>query len=362
MKLFVFSLSFILFLTGCQEEGNDDPRSGLNLPEDVAFTHLPTDLSRMLEFGAIGQINVIPKAHGGFGVKDYYSPTPDIPVYAMSDGIIYNIRYEARHYEAPFAPDSLVGKPYDDYTLHIYISQTAEMHFGHLSKLAPEILEQAGNLEIGTTENDVRIPIREGQVLANIGTHPGFDVGLYDVKKEHYFANPDRYSIDYRSAIPFTDFLPENLREKVWEINPRTVEPLGGKINYDLDGTISGNWFLEGTTGGTTWENQLIIAYHERYADRITIADASPQKERGESNIWWIIGNQPYPEEITPESGKVKLNVATWYKFATTDTPPSEGIILIELTEDNFLNFEYFPGELPENVEDFTSNMRVYER
>jgi len=34
--------------------------------------------------------------------------------------------------------------------------------------------------------------------------------------------------------------------------NPRTVEPRGGKIDFDIDGVLSGNWFLEGTP--VTWE------------------------------------------------------------------------------------------------------------
>ncbi|MCH8908147.1 MAG: hypothetical protein IH840_13745 [Candidatus Heimdallarchaeota archaeon] len=30
------------------------------------------------------------------------------------------------------------------------------------------------------------------------------------------------------------------------EKNPRTVEPFGGKIDYDIDGRLIGNWYLQG--------------------------------------------------------------------------------------------------------------------
>lgn len=359
MKQMLFALLLVTVFVRCD---NDPVSIQEDLPDVVTFNYLPTDLSKMFEFGAIGQIYNIPKAHGGFTLKDFYSTSPDIPVYAMSDGVIYNIRYSTRIFEEPWASQYgvVAGEEYEDYALFIYLSKTAGMHYGHLSQLAPEIQQQAGQLEISEV-NEVEIHFSAGDVLAYIGTHPGFDIGLYDTTRVHYFANPDRYDVAYRSAIPFTDYLPTALREQVWDVNPRTVEPLGGKIDYDVEGTLSGNWFLEGTTG---WDEskQLVFARHERYADKVMIADGSPRSSGLDPYLWWVFGNAPLPETITPASGKVEYMVATWWKLVADENTPAEGTLLIEMTADDRIEYEFVPDKLPGEVEDFSAAARVYVR
>ncbi len=358
------NLLFALLLGTVLACGDKNPLSQAreDLPDDVTFAYLPTDLSRMAEFGAIGGIFNIPKAHGGFTLKNFYSTTPDIPVYAMADGVIYNIRYSTRMFLEPWASfyGVVAGEEYEDYALFIHLTKTAGMHYGHLSKLAPEILQAAGELELSEV-NNVEIRFKAGDILAYIGTHPGFDVGLYDTKKEPYFANPDRYSPDYRSAIPFTDYLTPALREEVWKINPRTVEPLGGKINYDVEGTIAGNWFLEGTTSYDE-SKQLIFARHERYADKVMIADGSALSSDPEPYLWWVFGNEPLPEAVTMGSGKVKYKVATWWEIYQNENTPPDGTVLIEMTAKDRIKYEFFPGKVPEQVNDFSAAVKIYER
>jgi len=367
-NLTIFFLIVFLFVS-CVKDDMEDIIQNLDLPDDVTFTYLPTDLSKMGTFAAIGQIQGIPKAHGGFTLKSISYSTADIPVYAMSDGVIVNIRWESIAYGND-APEEFRGTEYDDYALDIALTKTAKMHYGHLQKLAPEILQEAGELKFGRgVPNHVEIHYKAGQILAYIGIHPGFDIGLNDAKKEHYFANPDRYPIEYRGAIPFTDYLTPALREQVWQINPRTVEPRGGKVNYDVEGTLSGNWFLEGTTSLEEWSKQLILARQEMYADKITISDASPlldgdgkQNSGRATNLWWVFGNEPLPESITQASGKVKYKVATWWKIKDNPNTTPEGTLLFELIAADKLKFEFFPDKLPEEVNDFTSAVKIYER
>lgn len=303
------------------------------------------------------------------GVKTFDFTDPSIPVYAMSDGIIYNIRWEAQTFPAaPWIPAELHGQEYDDYALEIALSRTAKMHYGHLAKLAPLIMSRAGTLK-KATENRVEILFKAGDIIAYIGVHPGFDIGLNDTRHEHFFSNPDRYSIDYRSYIPFTDYLPADLREQIWAMNPRTVEPRGGKINYDVAGTLAGNWFLEGTTSLEQWSRQLVFARHELRADKIYIADASPLSDGpGSQNagkqpfLWFVFGNEPLPETVTPASGKVKFSVAAWWKFTPTVTPAPEGTLMVELIGENKLKYEWFPLKTPSEIMDFISSAKMNER
>ena len=141
MKKFQVLLIPVFLFFACNKNEEGDILANLDLPDDVSFTYLPTDLTKMQTFDAIGQIQGIPKAHGGFGLKTISYTSSDIPVYAMSDGIIYNIRFESKTFES-WAPPEYAGKEYDDFALEIALTKTAKMHYGHLQRLAPEILQE----------------------------------------------------------------------------------------------------------------------------------------------------------------------------------------------------------------------------
>jgi hypothetical protein len=361
-----FSLLSLALISGsCNKE--EDINAGL--PENLIFSHLPTQLSEMLEFGPIGSIRVIPKAHGGFMLKTFMQEA-NIPVYAMSDGIIYNILKDTRTAGPGFAPPEYQGYEYDDFTFNIAVSRTANMWYGHVSRLADEIIMAAPGLNAGRgVENRVRIEITAGQIIGYIGPHPGFDIGMYDLSKELDFANPSRYYKEYRHTQPWTDYLIPALREQIWAINPRTIDPRGGKINHDIGGTLAGNWFLEGTNSLLQWSKQLVIARHEIYADRITIADASPLVDGDgilndglEPYIWFIIGNEPLPENITVASGMIKYEVARYWLFFHSPTPTIDGTVAIQLMDEKTLKYEWREGVRAVDVEDFTGNARIYKR
>jgi len=367
-KLFFLSIiAGFLSLSSCSEE--EEENLNANLPENVEFTYLPTDLNKMMVFGPIGTIRVIPKAHGGFRLKTF-SKEATIPVYAMCDGIIHNIGKDTRTSSPGFAPDELVGYEYDDYTLNVAISRTADMWYGHVTKLADEILAAANDLNSGYgAENRVKIEIKAGQVIGYIGPHPGFDIGMFDFAKKLSFANPDRYSEYYRHNQPWTDYLTPALREQVWLINPRTVEPRGGKINHDVPGTLAGNWFLEGTTEITEWSKQLVFAHHEIYGDKIAIADASPLvdgdgilNDDKEPFLWFVKGNKPQPEDITVGSGFATYEVSKWWLLLNNASAPIEGIVAVQLMDENTLKYEWFAGKKIAEVTDFTSEAKIYKR
>ncbi len=60
MKNILFALSLTI-LFACSEK-NPLTQAVEDLPDDATFTYLPTDLNRMDEFVAIGQIYDLPKA------------------------------------------------------------------------------------------------------------------------------------------------------------------------------------------------------------------------------------------------------------------------------------------------------------
>ncbi len=80
------------------------------------------------------------------------------------------------------------------------------------------------------------------------------------------------------------------------------------------------------------------------------------------SNIWWIKGNAPDPTTIKVSTGKVKYQVADWWKYSVSDEGAADGTAMFELTTNGQLKFEFFEGKLPDEVNDFTNSVRIYER
>jgi len=359
-------LIFVLIIFSCEKE-EEDVNAGLT--DNLQFTYLPTDLDAMWQFGPIGALQGLPKAHGGFRLKAFRE-TADIPVYAMADGIIYNIIKDQRTAESGYAPAEYDGFTYDDHRLEIAVSRTSNIWYGHVTRLADDILAAVPDLKAGRdVENRVRIEIAAGQVIGFLGPHQGFDIGMYDFKKENFFINPDRYSEFYRHTQPWTDYLTTSLKNQVWAINPRISEPRGGTIAYDVAGTIAGNWFLEGTTSILEWSKQLVIARHEIYADRITILDGSPLLDGDglsnagrTANTWFVIGNAPLSEEVKISTGMVKYEVITFWRLLDNPAASPEGTVAIQLIDDQTLYYQWFEGKSADQVFDFTAAKKIYKR
>lgn len=348
---------------------NDDILDRLDLPVDIIFTHLPTDLSQMQEFAPIGQMRVIPKVHGGYLVKNPFQTNATTPVYAMSDGIIINIQKESRVISDHGAPTAMQGMEYYDFQMDIALTKTARIYYGHITELSENVKQKAGNLREGRgRDNRVTIDIKAGEVLGYIGLIPGLDIGMYDLNRENFFANPARYSKEYRSTVSYTDYCNANLRNQIWAINPRTVEPRGGTIAHDVEGTLAGNWFLENTQSLHQWSRQLVFGKHDRHGDKITIVDASPladgdgiQNDGRDSYVWWVMHNDPDPATINPSSGKIKYAVAKWFQFFHTTTE-YDGTVMIEMISNTRLKYQFFEDMTPEMITDFSSEARIYER
>jgi hypothetical protein len=194
-------------------------------------------------------------------------------------------------------------------------------------------------------------------------------MGMYDFTRENFFVNPDRYSEFYRHSQSWTDYLPADLRDQVWEHNPRTVEPRGGTITYDVVNTISGNWFLEGTTSYLEWSKQLVIGRHEIFADQVTILDASPLvdgdgilNENRQAYVWFIVGSAPSPELVKVSSGMVKYEVAPFWVVLNNHNPTPDGTVAIQLKDNQTIHYEWFEGIKANEVTGFTSAKKVYVR
>ena len=138
----------------------------------------------------------------------------------------------------------------EDYRIVIWHSCTISSIYIHLNGLAPEIREVTGYIAPLDAWDDggvTTIPIEAGQLIGTAGG--SFDFSVHDTKEKLYFVVPEHYREErfkMYTVDPY-DYFTEPLRSQLLEKNVRKVEPFGGKIDFDIDGRLVGNWFFEGS-------------------------------------------------------------------------------------------------------------------
>ncbi|MCC5929090.1 MAG: hypothetical protein JJU28_07575 [Cyclobacteriaceae bacterium] len=356
-KLYVYKLIvFSMLLSACVEE---EPEIIIRLPTSPTYKNLPVPLLQVDEYIPLGRADVLPVEFVSFLLKDPYRSTPDIPVYAPTDGFIVSVNKGSWTAE----DNDLTEMPvttFDDFTIEISVATTARFWYGHIAILSDSINRAIPGLRTGS--NRTNIPVKSGQLIGYAGFHPRLDVGMYDRVRDNGFISPARYTDQYRYAQSWTDYLDPALRQRIWSLNKRTAEPRSGVFNYDADNFLSGNWFLAGSGSNQDKSRHLAFVWHHRYTDRLTISDGYSLRDGNHHNLWWIVGNSIDPDTVSIQSGMLKIEVAAPEDFLKMQDPDPAGTLVIKMVENRKLKIEWFEGQKPEDIEEFTSAHREYIR
>ena len=360
-------------------------------PTSLSFS--PVDPDRVTVFEPLGKMqgdHVTPVDHtyithdlapqpgstgsGGPWVSPY-------DVLAPADGLITSIE------AFPFrpAPSGFTGV-IEDYRVVIWHSCTLSTIYIHLGGLAPEILEQTGNIPSGGrwfASRGSPIEVTAGQVIGKVGLR-SIDFSVHDTNvtlpgllvPEHYAGEPWKvHTVD-----PF-DYLDEPARSRLLEKNPRSVEPLGGKIDYDIEGRLVGSWFLEGTVGyrGVGAEPPFYVSGHLTFAYdyidpnqlRVSIG-AETGIDEGDCSVcqgvYGVRGNGPDPATVAEESGLVKyelvgrLHTGELHVRTANDERVALGVMLVQVIDDRTIKVEIVPGATANEVVAFSDAARLYLR
>lgn len=259
-------------------------------------------------------------------------------VYAMADGYITQVEERGN----------------ERLSIRVTIEQTCNQgyYYDLITKLEPSINKGS--------------EIKAGQLVGYVGNQ-SLDFGVYDTKVTLSFVNPMRYAEDepwkIHTADAFSYFEPTMLKSLDAKI-ARKVEPRSGKIDYDKDGYIAGNWFEKGTKGyfggthGTPgyWKTHLALAYDAIDPTKIIISIGFLVDESKGTGQYAVIGNTPDPATVNQASGKVK------YELTPQNGGQTMGTALMQLTGNQELKLEYFAGKSASEVTGFTSAAKIYER
>lgn len=340
------------------------------------------DIGVITPMGATIGAHVTPIDHMYFSPVDFNSQPDAYEVYANADGIIDGIGVEPS-----FAENKHMK-------IRMTIRHTCDFYsiYNLLTSLSPRIQEITGTLGPGQYYQKP-IEIKEGELLGKIGGQT-LDLSVnYDKVILKGFIVPEHYegeSWKIHTVDPF-DYFKEPYKSQLLAKNVRQVEPRGGKIDYDIDGRLVGNWFKENTGGYSGggggfdyWKNHVAFVYDHIDPTHIIISLGNYEdiaRSSGQSGMislqYGVKDNSPNPKDVRVASGPVKYDLVPtdyvlgngqpWnrisYDSGIRATRGSEvyGVVVVELTSDRKLKLEIFPGKTASEVTGFI-NPVTYER
>ncbi|MDP3725716.1 MAG: hypothetical protein Q8R36_00790 [bacterium] len=342
----------------------------------VNFTSPPMRIEEIGHIWPIGLMNassghITPTDHG------YYHPPNWKPqeaedaskfkdILSPADGVITGI--------------GSIGNRVGDYRMVIHHTCTFYTIYIHLRELSPKILGIIGK---STKNINTNIPVVAGEV---IGRANGSDFSVHNEEATlKGFVVPEHYSEPWKiHTVDMFDYFLEPIKSQLLSKNVRQAEPRGGKIDYDIDGRLVGNWFVENTGGyrgggyggaEPYWATHLVFAYDSIVPSLVWI---SMGNYGGEAKGFAVKGNLPDPANVSVANGLLKYElVSAEYKTDTgqfwdrisfakvtsaIETNFVEGVVLVQMISDRKIKFEAFPGKTGAEVSGFTSAARVYER
>lgn len=380
VKIFISSTLVFLFLFTTGSCGKDDPKEpkkeemeeemeeevGYNYPEGkIFFDFPPMDLDGAAAYEPMGGFGVFPQDHGGFYHFEYGVDEPTTPIYAMADGVIIEL-----------------GAGGGDLFMTIKYSTTISTKLGHVGRFADFISDQTDPVIEGSPL-DVEIEVKSGDIIGYISSLSALDIGVHDldVGDSKSFCYPEgAYFENYFAVDIFDYYKDENpVKAEFLSKNVRELPPYGGKNDYDVKGTISGNWYIRDKFEGKDQAaNHFAIGYDHIYAQRIALLDGLPALDPDIEDTYsysWIKSNSPKPEEVDIAYGLVKYELIASRHLKRNDDGTFEtvsiddvdeqtprGVFLMQMLEPETMQLEFIADKTAVEVEGFSGNQRVYVR
>jgi hypothetical protein len=356
--------------------GQCEERELVRLTAAPAYSH---DLAYILPMGLMTGAHVTPVDHQYYFWDDMRAPLDRYSIHSPADGYVVKVDFLENDY-------------------HVVIEHSCDVYsiFIHLEQLTGP-LEYLKDLVSWGKPQYVRIPVKAEETIAFDGGTAGFDFSVHNnTVILPGFINPLSYVVEpwkIHTVDPY-EYFDEPVRSQLLTKNIRQIEPLGGKIDYDLSGRLIGNWFMEGSNGyqGISptedpilpdqkkgyWNTHLAIAHDP--IDPSTIIVSLGWFEEGSAQLA-VKEPDPLPVDVSIETGLVKYELWDWQyvhdtngqSWHTTGQRMAKdikavlghqirGVVLFQLLDNMHLKMEAFPGLKTDEVFNFTERARIYER
>ncbi len=235
--------------------------------------------------------------------------------------------------------------------LGIRVNSTYAYYFDHLT-LAPGI-------GIGTHLD----------AGAAVGTSNGiaFDFAVVNNGLTVGFLNPTRYGgtggYTMHTDAPLKYFT-EPIRSSLYAKVQREGADLDGRINYDVAGTLSGNWFAEDlppamSMGGdmSSGTKQIAFARDVRYPDRLRVSIGG----LGMTGAWGVPPDTADFSSVTPATGAIVYRLLNTGEPGGPPGTTQVGLFLVQMLDAGRIRVEAVP-EWAATTASFSGQAQIYVR
>jgi hypothetical protein len=341
------------------------------------LTHAPmnvSDVSSIQPMGLMAGPHVTPVDHEYYFGANLNAPINTYPVYADAAGTIV-------------AVESVANGNYDNWWVTIAHSCTFLSNYNLMTSITPTIRAELPKGWGPNSNGGVHIPVKSGELIGYVG-HQSLDFQVWNTQTIlKGLLNPIAYNNaepwKVNTVAPLNYFTPA-VKAQILPLYIRTVAPLDGKIDYDVNGEAVGNWFLEGTNGYagssggemsgnyTYSTGHLALAYNSVDPSALEFSigayQGRPQQFAVEGTVDWT--------KITPRSGLAKVELATMNLITPSGQPWTglfaknikllpgnfEATALLQMTGTQTMKVEVFPGKTATQVSGFDSAAKTYNR
>lgn len=326
----------ILLTAACGGSGPTSPSSAVDASATLLFTVSPIDVASIQYIVPLGQMgpwaHTLPTDHAYVYHHLNSGAFTPVKVLAPASGTISNT-YPGLNGEVK---------------AWVRVNSRYTYYFDHV------VL--AAGLGVGST-------VAAGSVF---GTSPGiaFDFAVTDQTTAQSFLMPARYGMDTVYARSPWPYFTEPLRSAFYAKVQRNGGDLDGKINYDVSGALSGNWFAESLPVSQSSGNdpliggrQLAFARDVRFPDRQRVSIGGFSF----TGLYGVSPDAPDFAAITPASGPVI------YRLLNTGEPGGPpgtqqlGLLVVQLLDAQRLRVEVVADQLSSSAA-FSAQASVYVR
>jgi hypothetical protein len=344
---------------------------------NIMFDYAPLDLTNVVFIEPLGAMignHVTPIDHQYYMALDHMLQDQAaimVDVYSPASGTVTQIQHMS----------SLPGDEaiqIDDYRIVIEHTSTISSIYIHLDTLSAKIAAVA--------------PLPGEYASVNVAVEAGETIGYYsgtidyNIVDENIvltgFVNPASYQVEswkIHTPDPF-DYFNEPIKSHLIAKCLRTAEPVGGKIDYDIDGRLIGSWFKENTNGyagldqDNYWVGHLSVVYHNVDPEHVIVSLGS---YKNQPHQFGVKSNSPDPADVSVATGQILYELVDYdyydgdvrwdreslvkgLKLRNSDFV--QGVVLFQLIENRRLKVEIFPDTTAAGVGTFTENAMIYVR
>jgi hypothetical protein len=343
------------------------------------------DIAYIQPMGLMVGAHVTPIDHGYFYVKGALATPPrEAPIYSPLDGNISAVTRTVR--------DSATAggaATYDDYAITIEATCTFRVRFSNMVRFSGGLQAAIGPLAANETKTP-NYHVKAGELIGATGLPTAYGIDVW-VENDDLtltgFIDPAQYTAAEAWKTHMADlfqYTREPLKSELLALDERDATPRWGKIGYDVDGKLVGNWFRVGTGGyaGQSnmrdgyWVGHLSLVYDGNDPGQIIVSLGDYQ---GSARQFAVIGNEPDPASVDATTGLIKYELAQieWFSANTGLTWDHQayvphvrtragadviGTMVLQLLGPRSLKVEIFPGTPAGHVSGFDAGALMYER